>query len=111
MVTFALPEHQSVMPFVLSMLLDSASLARTSLDGQHLLTVPLTRDDVEILRELGVLSGACDMARIDEAIDSAEVSTRASLREEFERELAELQRRAEVSLNNARLACDGACLE
>ncbi|MGI9450933.1 MAG: hypothetical protein ACR2QH_09925 [Geminicoccaceae bacterium] len=100
MVTFAVPEFQSVAHFALGVLLDRARLDRTGCDGQHQLTVSLMRDDVALLQEMGVVQGDCDPLKTADARETAE---QTAFCEEFEKELADLQRKLEAGLAKARM--------
>lgn len=102
MVTFAVPEHQSVAHFALGVLLDRASLDRISCNGQYQLTVSLVQEDVALLQEMGVVQGDCD--RIETV--SPETTNQTAICREFERELIELQKRVEAALAKASKPCD-----
>lgn len=102
MVSFAVPEHQSVAHFALGVLLDRASLDRIGCSGQHQLTVPLMQEDVALLQEMGVVQGDCDL--IETA--SPETADQTAICREFERELTELQKKVETGLAKARMPCD-----
>lgn len=97
MVTFAVPEHQSVAHFALGVLLDRANLDRIGCDGQHQLTVSLLQEDVALLQEMGVVQGNCDSI---ETVIPAIVDPTA-IHREFEEQLADLQRKLEAGLAKA----------
>ena len=101
MVTFAVPEYQSVAHFALGVLLDRARLDRIGCDGQHQLTVSLVQDDVALLQEMGVVQGECDP--LDDRIPETDKQT--VICREFEKELTDLQRKLEAGLTKARMPC------
>ena len=107
MVTFAVPEYQSVAHFALGVLLDRASLERIGCKGRYRLSVSLVQDDVDLLRDMGVIEGDCDLFG-DEAL---EADDRATIDREFENELTELQRKLEAAHARARTPCDELFLE
>ena len=102
MVTFAVPEFQSVAHFALGVLLDRARLDRIGCDGQHQLTVSLVQDDIALLQEMGVVQGDCDYL---EAANAPETDKRTAICSAFEQELTDLQTRVEARLAKARMPC------
>lgn len=102
MVTFAVPEFQSVAHFALGVLLDRARLDRIGCDGQHQLTVSLVQDDIALLQEMGVVQGDCDYL---EAANPPETAQQTAICREFEKELTDLQTRVEAGLAKARMPC------
>jgi len=97
MVSFAVPEYQSVAHFALGVLLDRARLDRIGCDGRHRLTVSLTQDDVTLLKEMGVVQGDCDSLEAN----FPEMDDQTAIRREFEKEITDLQRKVEAGLAKA----------
>lgn len=102
MVTFAVPEYESVAHFALGVLLDRASLDRVGCNGQHQLTVSLMQEDVTLLQEMGVVQGDCEP--IETA--SPETADHTEIRREFEEQLTELQKKVEARLVKTCMPCD-----
>lgn len=102
MVSFAVPEHQSVAHFALGVLLDRARLDRIGCSGQYQLAVSLMQEDVALLQEMGVVQGSCDLIETT----SPETADQTAVCREFERELAELQKKVEASLAKAGMPSD-----
>lgn len=94
MVTFAVPEYQSVAQFALGVLLDRARLDRVGCHGQHQLTISLTQEDVDLFREMSVIQGDCAYSETAASESVCEMEARR----EFERELATLQTKIEARL-------------
>ncbi|MEM9627803.1 MAG: hypothetical protein AAGA21_16320 [Pseudomonadota bacterium] len=98
MANFAVPEHHSVAHFALGVLLDRARLQRIGCDGRYQLTVSLVKDDVALLKEMGVIQGACgSLEAAEEETDTQTMESQA-----FEEELADLQKKVEEALVKAR---------
>ena len=97
MASLAVPEHHSVAHFALGVLLDRARLQRIGCDGQYQLTVSLVKDDVTLLREMGVVHGGDSVEAAAQETDTQTIDPQA-----FERGLADLQQKVEASLANVR---------
>lgn len=99
MVTFAVPEYQSVAHFVLGILLDRARLDRISCDGRFQLKVNLLQEDVRLFEEMGIFQGDCASLEVN----SLETDNQAAIHVDFEKELTALQRKVEASLAKAQI--------
>ena len=102
MVTFAVPEYQSVAHFTLGVLLERASLDRIGCNGQHQLTVSLTQEDLTLLQEMGVVQGDCDPFETA----SSETTNQTAIRRDFEEQLTALQKKVEAGLAKASIQRD-----
>jgi len=106
---FFVPEYQSVAHFVLGVLLDRASLHRAGIDGEQQITISLVKEDIILLKELGVIDAAGDPLALEQQNESSDVDDLVAMRREFETQLIDLQEKTDAALAKARMRCGGVC--